>query len=541
HLPLHLAHGHLAIALVLGVGGLLELVRHSLHGHEVDVEKEPLQLGWIQHRHILHRAVVQRKEQIALVLRECHVAAVGVDRSAARCVAQIVDGHVPHEIRRFVQMARAQKQLSRTHFIDDLLAQRERRLLLRYVGLQHCQLMIGPRQNLIGEDDHEQRDAGRGYQHRCHEALETHPARLERGYLVLSGEAAECVQGRHEHRHGQCERDREWNREKEELRDRRPWDPLSDQVPELLGDVVEQQERRESGKCECEGSEVLLENVSGEYLHGVKFTGWVSPGRPLRARRREHASPDSRGLRRARASAPSFAGPVAFAIVLAIVLSSALASPLSAQVKDTTVHAPSRLRVRIGKDTLPLQLPTVQTRTDAALYREAEAQIQAARATAFQLNSRSILESVWGQVAVQNFATGRPQPLSAEDAQQRKAREPLKNEQLFGDYADLGIQVDSRLEFRNEKDETNRCQGVSYFLAANTCRSAFEPTLDFQYALRSAGVVAERVHVNVDYDSQREFDASNTISIAFEGKPDEFIQKLEVGNVTFQPPPSRFI
>jgi hypothetical protein len=47
--------------------------------------------------------------------------------------------------------------------------------------------------------------------------------------------------------------------------------------------------------------------------------------------------------------------------------------------------------------------------------------------------------------------------------------------------------------------------------------------------------------VNVDYDSQREFDASNTISIAFEGKPNEFLQKLEVGNVTFQPPPSRFI
>ena len=227
--------------------------------------------------------------------------------------------------------------------------------------------------------------------------------------------------------------------------------------------------------------------------------------------------------------------------MLAILLAGTLAPPLSAQVKDTTVHTPSRLRVRIGKDTLPLQLPTVQTRTDAALYREAEAQIQAARATAFQLNSRSILESVWGQVAAQNFATSLPQPLSAEDAQQRKPREPVRNEQLFGDYADLGIQVDSRLEFRNEKDETNRCQGVSYFLAANTCRSAYEPTLDFQYALRSAGVVAERVHVNVDYDSQREFDASNTISIAFEGKPNEFIQKLEVGNVTFQPPPSRFI
>jgi hypothetical protein len=174
------------------------------------------------------------------------------------------------------------------------------------------------------------------------------------------------------------------------------------------------------------------------------------------------------------------------------------------------------------------------------LYREAEAQIQAARATAFQLNSRSILESVWGQVAVQSFASSSPQPLAAADAQLRKAR-VVGNEQLFGDYADLGIQVDSRLEFRNEKDQTNRCQGVTYFLAANTCRSAFEPTLDFQYALRSAGVVAQRVHVNVDYDSQREFDASNTISIAYDGKPNEFLQKLEVGNVTFQPSPSRFI
>ncbi|HEY5086815.1 MAG TPA: cell surface protein SprA [Gemmatimonadaceae bacterium] len=45
----------------------------------------------------------------------------------------------------------------------------------------------------------------------------------------------------------------------------------------------------------------------------------------------------------------------------------------------------------------------------------------------------------------------------------------------------------------------------------------------------------------MDYDSQREFDASNTISIAFDGKPTEFLKKLEVGNVTFQPPPSRFI
>jgi hypothetical protein len=227
-------------------------------------------------------------------------------------------------------------------------------------------------------------------------------------------------------------------------------------------------------------------------------------------------------------------------VALLIAMAITISSPALAQ-QDTTARPPSRLHVRIGKDTIPLRLPSVQTRTDAALYREAEAQLQAARATAFQLNSRSILESVWGQVAAQSFATGLPAPLNSDDAQQRKPRNPPKDEGLFGDYADLGIQVDSRLEFRNEKDDTNRCRGVTYFLTANTCRSSFEPSLDFQYALRSAGVVAGRVHVNVDYDSQREFDASNTISIAFDGKPNEFIQKLEVGNVTFQPPPSRFI
>src|SRR4029078_9252848 len=50
-----------------------------------------------------------------------------------------------------------------------------------------------------------------------------------------------------------------------------------------------------------------------------------------------------------------------------------------------------------------------------------------------------------------------------------------------------------------------------------------------------------RVHVDVDYDTQREFDASNTISVNYEGKGNELLQRLEIGNVTFQPPASRFI
>jgi cell surface protein SprA len=43
---------------------------------------------------------------------------------------------------------------------------------------------------------------------------------------------------------------------------------------------------------------------------------------------------------------------------------------------------------------------------------------------------------------------------------------------------------------------------------------------DFQFNVRTGGVVADRVFVNVDYDSQREFDASNNISERYQGKTD---------------------
>jgi len=157
------------------------------------------------------------------------------------------------------------------------------------------------------------------------------------------------------------------------------------------------------------------------------------------------------------------------------------------------------------------------------------------------LNTRSVLEAAWGQLASRNFAPSAPSPAYPGDLLPHPRRKPTPAEQIFSNYADLGVHLDGRLELRAEKDQTNQCSGATFFLSASACQNSFQPLLDFQYALRSAGVVADRVHVNVDYDSQREFDASNTISIRYDGKPNQFIQQLEIGNVTFQPPPSRFI
>jgi len=96
------------------------------------------------------------------------------------------------------------------------------------------------------------------------------------------------------------------------------------------------------------------------------------------------------------------------------------------------------------------------------------------------------------------------------------------------------------MEFRGEKNESEQC-AAGGFSAVFNCRSAFNPLIDFQFNTRSGGVIADRVHVDVDYDTQREFDGSNNISINYEGKGNEFLQRLEIGNVTFQPPVSRFI
>lgn len=112
---------------------------------------------------------------------------------------------------------------------------------------------------------------------------------------------------------------------------------------------------------------------------------------------------------------------------------------------------------------------------------------------------------------------------------------------LFGQYADLGVEMNARLEAKLDRTKNERCISSQFFSLANQCQGSFQPNFDFQFNVRTGGVVAERVHINVDYDSQREFDASNNISVYYEGKSDELISRLEVGNVTFQPPASRFI
>ncbi|HET7585159.1 MAG TPA: cell surface protein SprA [Gemmatimonadaceae bacterium] len=115
-------------------------------------------------------------------------------------------------------------------------------------------------------------------------------------------------------------------------------------------------------------------------------------------------------------------------------------------------------------------------------------------------------------------------------------------QELLSQVEDLSLAFQSRMELKAERNRDERCiPSGSALDPVASCRSAFQPQVDFQFGVRSTGTVADRVHVDVDYDSQREFDTSNDISIAYQGNPGDRLERLELGNVSFELPPSRFL
>jgi hypothetical protein len=189
-----------------------------------------------------------------------------------------------------------------------------------------------------------------------------------------------------------------------------------------------------------------------------------------------------------------------------------------------------------------MQLPTVFSSAQRDSYKRALQQIEAARATAFQQNMRSIVQAIWGQVALSSFATTEAPPSYATEPQDKSQRKvAARAGDIIAEHSDLTLQLNARMELRAEKNLNERCAVSGFAQPAFACQSAFVPITDFQFNAKSGGVVAERVHVDVDYDTQREFDGSNNISVNYEGKGNELLQRLELGNVTFTPPVSRFI
>ncbi len=123
--------------------------------------------------------------------------------------------------------------------------------------------------------------------------------------------------------------------------------------------------------------------------------------------------------------------------------------------------------------------------------------------------------------------------------------EPVERRGVLGlsrKYADLNIEGTARIELRTERLKNLRCTPAQYLDLNSGCRGGFKaPRLDTYLAVRSGGLIGRRLHVDIDYDTERDFNARNNLQVYYEGLEDEVVRRVEVGTVTFRPPPSRFI
>lgn len=113
---------------------------------------------------------------------------------------------------------------------------------------------------------------------------------------------------------------------------------------------------------------------------------------------------------------------------------------------------------------------------------------------------------------------------------------------LDSKYADLALDGQARLEIRTDRTREERCSAALSVDPNSGCRGSFKaPSLDNQVNIRSSGILGQRIHVNVDFDTERDYTSNNDVQIYYEGLQDEIVRRIDVGTVVFQPPPSRFI
>ncbi|MBC8090064.1 MAG: cell surface protein SprA, partial [Phycisphaerae bacterium] len=118
---------------------------------------------------------------------------------------------------------------------------------------------------------------------------------------------------------------------------------------------------------------------------------------------------------------------------------------------------------------------------------------------------------------------------------------PPQQSSLLAAPPDIAFRLNSRLEGKVERVRNDRCAIAQFRAIGSNCSAAWTPGFNFQLDVISKGTVADRVHVDLDFNSQREYDGSNNISVRYDGKPGRAVESVEIGNISFLPPPSRFI
>jgi hypothetical protein len=106
-------------------------------------------------------------------------------------------------------------------------------------------------------------------------------------------------------------------------------------------------------------------------------------------------------------------------------------------------------------------------------------------------------------------------------------------------FEDLSVRLRGLGEFGGDWSRFRPCDAATQL----TCEPGLIPRLqpDFQFSLEVAGTIADRIVLDVDYDQTREFGGANRFQIHYEGRDDEILRRVEVGDVTFALPDTRFL
>lgn len=105
--------------------------------------------------------------------------------------------------------------------------------------------------------------------------------------------------------------------------------------------------------------------------------------------------------------------------------------------------------------------------------------------------------------------------------------------------ADLAVRLRGRGEFGGDWTRFRPCDASTQL----TCAPGLVPDLrpEIQVGVEVEGTIADRVVVDVDYDPVREFAGANRFRLFYQGREGEALQRVEVGDVTFAFPETRFL
>ncbi len=100
----------------------------------------------------------------------------------------------------------------------------------------------------------------------------------------------------------------------------------------------------------------------------------------------------------------------------------------------------------------------------------------------------------------------------------------------FGSGAQIKVSGNQKITAGNEITNYN-LKGIDY--DANKTNSDNRINIKQEQKINLEGVIGERVHVLIDYDSEADIDKRSKVRLRYEGKEDEVLQSLEAGDTEF--------